>query len=162
MRVDLAWTWRPRRQHGAFLSKGRIFAKLVLLTCLSVYTLTHTFTHTYAHDSTHTHTHTHTHSVDILRVDGDDSLTAYPFETQTSSMNVPGPTCSESEANTFFCSHDSCEYRTPCNLMDSECTDDSSFIDAIGHNCAAWCGSDCSVSIWDTYTAAELTAVQTN
>ena len=75
-------------------------------------------------------------------------------------MNVPGQTCSESEANIFFCSHDSCEYRTPCNLMDLECTDDSSFIDAKGWGCAAWCGYDCSE--YDTYTAAELTAVQTN
>ena len=126
---------------------------------------THSHTHTHAHDSTHTHTHdthTHTHSVDILRVDGDDSLTATFDQTQTSSMNVPGQhqTCSESEANIFFCSHDSCEYRTPCNLIDSECTDDSSFIDAKGWGCAAWCGYDCSE--YDTYTAAELTAVQTN
>ena len=41
-----------------------------------------------------------------------------------------------------------------------ECTDVSSFIDAKGWGCAAWCGYDCSDD--GTYTAAELTAVQTN
>ena len=64
--------WRGRGGQGDSMGpfsqrvgSSRI-AKLVLLTCLSVYTLTLSLTHTHATQHTHTHmTHTHTHTVSI-------------------------------------------------------------------------------------------------